>query len=361
MKIPTPVRLFCRVLALAAWLGGNLSAPAQPAPPARPAPAKVQNRFLLVFDTSSDMKRRLPAVRTALNNLLAHCALSDQLKAGDSIGVWTFDETLRTGEFPLQRWKPDNAALIASNINAFVSSQRYSKKSEFQSWMPMLDHVVEGSERLTVVIFCDGYGEFKGSPYDKGINQIFEQRRRERQKARAPIAIVIRSQLGHYVDCIVSFPPQAINLPAFPPLPPPPAPPVVITPPPQPKLPPLIIIGTPHTNPPPAASSPVAPAPPERAPAPAPAAPTERPPAPAPATSPDWPNPAASAPPAGMFTIQTNVSAGQLKIENELLPTNVPPTASTEPSAHRGAWALGIVLLVMGTGIVAFRLGRARR
>ena len=165
--------------------------------------------------------------------------------------MWTFDQELQAGQFPLQRWKPDNAATIASNITAFVGGQRYAKKTSFDALMPLLNQVVRSSERLTVVIFCDGNGEIHGTPYDTGINQIFQQRQGERQKARLPIVIVLRSQLGEYVDCVVSFPPQPVSFPAFPPLPEDaPAPPKLAPAPapPRPSVPPLIIIGTPATN-----------------------------------------------------------------------------------------------------------------
>ena len=230
-----------------------------PAARAQPAVPNGDNRFLLIFDTSSNMKRRLPAVQKALNDMLA-TSLSGQLHAGDTIGVRTFDRDLHAGQFRLQHWEPDNGAMIASNITAFAGKQRYTKTTRFDALLPLLNQVVGGSERLTVLIFCDGKGEIHGTPYDIGINQIFQQRKSERQEARLPIVIGLRSQRGRYTGCMVSFPPQPVSLPAFPPLPeavhaPPmvtnaPAPPS----PPQSSVPSLIIVGTTITNrvPPPA-------------------------------------------------------------------------------------------------------------
>jgi len=225
-----------------------------PAVRAQPAATNVDNRFLLIFDTSSDMKQRLPAVQKALNEILA-ASTNGQLHPGDTIGVWTFDQVLHAGQFPLQHWKPDNAVLIASNITAFVGKQRYTKTTGFDALLPLLNQVVRSSERLTLLIFCDGHGEIHGTPYDAGINQIFQLRQSERQEARLPIVIGLRSQRGQYTGCMVSFPPQPVSLPRFPPLPPPPAPPA---PPPEPPAPPppeksvavpsLIIVGTTITN-----------------------------------------------------------------------------------------------------------------
>ena len=208
---------------------------------AKPAARKVGNRCLLVFDTSAEMKSRVPAVQQALNTLLA-TSMNGQLRLGDTIGVWTFNQELRSGQFPLQRWAPDDATAIASAINTFVGSQQYEEKAHFEAMVPLLNQLVQSSERLTVLIFCDGKGEIHGTPYDAGINQVFTQREHERQKARLPIVIVLRSQRGQYTGCMVSFPPQPVSLPEFPPLP------ELSSPPSKAGSTPLIIIGASLTN-----------------------------------------------------------------------------------------------------------------
>lgn len=328
---------------LALLLGGIHAIPALPA---QPAVRNVDSRFLLVFDTSAEMKRRLPAVQKALDAMLA-TSMNGQLHSNDTIGVWTFDQELRSGQFPLQRWKPDNAVMVASTINAFVGGQRYAKKTRFEALVPLLSQVVNSSERLTVVIFCDGNGEIHGTPYDTGINQIFQQRREERQKAKLPIAIVLRSQLGEFVDCMASFPPQPVSLPEFPPLPEPPPPPTkaALAPAsPRPTAPPLIIIGTPATN-------------------------RVAPPQPAPTNPPPVTVTSASAPPTAQEVIPSdNVSptrAGaapaQLKIAPALLPqTNaISPPGEGSGTGRKGIGVLGFILLVVAGGLIAFMLGRA--
>jgi hypothetical protein len=190
---------------------------------AQPAAQSVDNRFLFIFDTSADMKKRVPALQKALNTMLA-TSVNGQLHSGDSIGVWTFDEDLQTGQFPLQHWDSDNAAMIASNMTKFVEKQHYSKKTSFDALQPLLNQVVENSERLTVLIFCDGEAAISGTRFDNGINQVFQQRQAELKKARQSFIVAFRAQLGEYTGCTVSFPPASLNLPKFPPWPPPPVP-----------------------------------------------------------------------------------------------------------------------------------------
>ena len=324
-----------------------------PAVRAQPAVRNVDNRFLLIFDTSSDMKRRLPAVQKALNDMLA-TSLSGQLHPGDTIGVWTFDQDLHAGQFPLQHWEPDNAVMITSNITAFVGKQHYTKTTTFDALLPLLNQVVEGSERLTVLIFCDGKGEIHGTPYDAGINQIFQQRQSEREKARLPIVIGLRSQRGQYTGCMMSFPPQLVSLPAFPPLPeavptPPkvtnaPAPPS----PPRSSVPSLIIVGTTITN---------------RVPPPAPKPALTNPP---PMVITSTPAPVITnevKPPDEVPLMQTSAVPAQPEISAMPLTTTnaIAPPPESSKTGHKGALAVGAAFLAAAGGLAVFMFRRARK
>jgi len=328
-----------------------------PAVRAQPAAPNVKNRFLLIFDTSSDMKRRLPAVQQALNDMLA-ASTNGQLHPGDTIGVWTFDQDLRRGQFQLQRWEPENAAVIASNISAFVGSQRYSKKTSFDALMPLLNQIVERSERLTVLIFCDGQGEIHGTLYDVGINQkIFQQHQSKWEKATLPIVVGLRSQRGQYTGCMVSFPPQPVSLPAFPPLPEAvPAPPTVTnasaSPGPRSSAPPLIIVGTTITNhvPPPAPKPPPVPKPALTNPPPMVITST-----PAPAVASEV------KPPAVVPLVQTSAAPAQPQIAAVPLATTnaIAPPPESSKTGHKDVLAIGVAFLA--GGLVVFMFRRVRR
>jgi hypothetical protein len=215
--------------------------------PSAPAQQSIDSRYLLIFDTSSDMKKRVTAAQKALNNLFV-TGMNGQLQPGDSIGVWTFDQDLRMGQFPLQYWVPSEAATMTANINDFVEKRHYSQTTRFEALQPMLNRLAQSSERLTVLIFCDGETAVSGTPFDAGINQIFRQRQAGQKKARQPFVIVMRVQLGQFVGCMVDFPPAQVEFPQFPPLPaPPPAPTNQLPAPPAPPVvivPSLIITGT---------------------------------------------------------------------------------------------------------------------
>jgi len=396
MKLP---KLFLRRMTAAFALCAGFFM--MPAGRAQPASQITGNRFLFVFDTSADMKQRLPAVQAEVNELMS-TRMGGQLRAGDSLGVWTFDHDLRTGQFPLQHWRPEDAVTIASNINQFVGKQPYANATRFDALQPQLNQVIQNSTRLTVLIFCDGENEIKWTPYDAGINQAFQQRLAGQKRARQPFVLVLRAQIGQYAGYTMNFPDYTMNFPAvmvsfpeFPPLPPPPVP-AKTSPPAPPPAPvvkppvgsPLIMVGTKvETNWPPA------PAPPPP-PKPAPVTPTNIAPVLPPATNsgpaastnivsvapanpvapplPTNPAPpvqtnAASAPPASPVAPTNSEPAPPTKFvpvppANPMTPTNAaaPPPENSNPD-HKGALAIGGALLVAAGALAALAVFCRRR
>lgn len=226
----------CGLMLLAA---GSRVVHAQTEQPEQPA------RWLLVFDTSSAMKKYLPGTEAAVRQFLS-AAANGQLKKDDSVGVWSFGRKINS-QFKTYNWEPESSSLIVSNLLVYLNQQRYSGDSSLSALQLPLSRVIAGSERLTIVIFCDGESQIHFTPYDDGINQNFHDGLDERKENQQPFVVVVRSQLGKFIGCTVSYPPGNLNLPDFPPLP---APPPAKPPPPKPEVvhkaepAPLIIVGT---------------------------------------------------------------------------------------------------------------------
>jgi len=227
---------------LLALLALPFNAPAQPNSP---------QRWLFVFDLSSTMKKRLPATEAVLKNFFASAA-EGRLQDGDNIGVWTYDQKTHGGQFPLAVWNQATATTLPTNLIAFLQSRTYPASSQLSALQPALNGVITNSERLTIVIFCDGESDITATPYDAGINQSFLDGQAERKKNSQPFVVLIRTLSGKYIGCTVNFPPGAINIPLFlqpaPPtnVPPPPPPPVAVVAakPPPVVVPDLVIVGT---------------------------------------------------------------------------------------------------------------------
>jgi hypothetical protein len=361
-----------------------------PAGRAQSEPEISDSRFLLIFDTSADMKKRVPAVQAEVNELMAS-SISGQLQPGNSLGVWTFDKNLRTGQFPLQHWRPDAADKLAASLKTFVAKQHYANKTRFDALQPQLEQVIRNSGQLTVLIFCDGDDEIKWTPFDAGINQAFHQRMAEQTKTRQPFVLVFRTQLGKYTSCTMNFPPGMVNVPQFPPLPPPPAP--VNTPPPAPPAPvvkpalgpPLIIIGTKvETNWPPEPAAmlptnsvpvtpinPVAPVVPTNVTAALPinsasptnsvALPPPTNPAPAIQTNAAAASPAVSSAPTNYTPVTPTDSAPVLASKPMASPNPVSLSPENSGPDHKDALAIGAALLIAAIGLAALAFFRSRR
>lgn len=196
------IRCFCVLLVVTAW---PVSAPAQP---------KSASRWLFIFDLSPAMKKRLPATEAVLKNFFATSA-EGRLQAGDEIGVWTYDQKMRAGQFPLVTWKPDQATALTTNLIDFLRAQKFAGNSQLATVQPALASVISDSERLTIIIFCDGDGDITTTPYASGINQNFLDGRAERRKNQQPFVVLIRTLSGKPIGCTVNYPPGAINIPLF--------------------------------------------------------------------------------------------------------------------------------------------------
>ena len=207
-----------------------------------------ERRWLFVFGTSSAMKKRLPEVEAQIKTLLV--GTNSIFAPGDSLGIWTFGDKLQLGQFPLTTWSRERSVALATNLTTFLRKQRFAGSDNLDALQPTLNRIVEDSERLTVVIFCDGTETINWTPYDKGINDALRQAVADRKKTLPPVLVLLRTQMGKYVGATVNVPPMTVNAPPFPLLPREQKPVVVAAPPVSvPVVPkiiaaPLIIVGT---------------------------------------------------------------------------------------------------------------------
>ncbi|HOX57642.1 MAG TPA: hypothetical protein P5205_12940 [Candidatus Paceibacterota bacterium] len=208
-------------LRLSYWLLGGLLliaglAPICLAAQTNTAKGAAPNRCLLIVDTSNPMQRRSKAMVKVVEELVTS-GLNGQLRHGDSLGLWTFNEALHAGRFPLQTWSPDDRRAIAERIVAFLKAQKYEKQPSFDKVRTALTHVVENSPRLTVILISSGDETVRGTPYDQQIAQRYREWYDQQRKARMPFVTVLRAQDGRFVDCVVNTPPWPLQIPAAPP------------------------------------------------------------------------------------------------------------------------------------------------
>src|SRR5262245_56667807 len=98
----------------------------------------VSSRFLLIVETSRPMTRRSAATSKTVASLL-YSGFSHQIKQGDTLGVWTYNQQLYAGRMPLQRWSTPLQHEIVSDTLDFFKGQKYEKQPVFSSVRPALD------------------------------------------------------------------------------------------------------------------------------------------------------------------------------------------------------------------------------
>jgi hypothetical protein len=182
---------------------------------AQPDAAKAappSHRCLLIVETSKSMQRRTNAVHGAVQELLAS-GLNGQLQAGDTLGVWTFNEDLYAGRFPLQTWSPQAQEDITLRTLTFLGAQRYEKQASFDKVLPALGHVIRDSELITVVLITSGDDKIQGTPFDDRINKYYQQSREQQKKKRMPFVTVLRAKDGQLAECVVNTPPWPLRMP----------------------------------------------------------------------------------------------------------------------------------------------------
>ena len=216
------------------------------------------------------MQRRSEGVLRTVSDLIGS-RMRGQVHLGDSIAVWTFNDTLSTGKLPLQEWSEGEQSSIADHIVSFLQEQKFEKKGQLEKLLPALIQVVKNSEFITVILISEGGQDFHGTPFDQQINQAYKQWNVQQEKAHMPLITVLRARHGLFTNYSVTPAPWAVDMPPLPaelvkPKAPPPSRVVsapALKPAPPPMAPPLIISGrkpepAPPPLPPPATNIPVA-------------------------------------------------------------------------------------------------------
>jgi hypothetical protein len=322
--------------------------------------AQSSNRWLFVFNTSAAMRDRAVGMQAMTEDLLTN-AMHGTIRAGDTIGIWTYDAVLKAEEAPLLTWDPKAAPSIADNTLDFLRHHPYEKTAAFSDVMANILRVIKISDVITVVLISDGSDSIKGTPFDDRIAAFYKTNYQPQKKARMPVVTVLRGEKGVVTTNTLALAPWPVDIPA---VPPPPivtaaAKPAVVEPPAPKPVPSLVIIGKKAEttfNPPidspahagePAPQPPPAPAPVEATPAvtkaeapaistpePAPAVKMEPKPAPAPivaAPAPASPTPATETP----KPVQPTIAPVAVVPESNAVPAakTIPPTVVEANSA----------------------------
>jgi hypothetical protein len=177
----------------------------------------LSHRYLIVLETSRSMQSRAQGTQETMQGLLG--TLNKELHAGDTLGVWAFNDQLYAGKFPLQVWSSETQASLAVGLLSFVQTQAYEKRASFDKVLPELNRLVGESPFLTVILITTGEDRMRGTPFDDAMNQAYNQWRDQQQKSRMPVVTVLRAFQGKFAGWTVTpapWPPELPPMPAMP-------------------------------------------------------------------------------------------------------------------------------------------------
>lgn len=198
--------LVCLVVALS----GRLDAQPETTPPASPS-----NRYLLIVDTSKSMETRERGMLKVVQELLAS-GMGGQMKAGDTLGVWTYNTDLYAGRFPLQRWSPETQTAISASLVKFLKGEKFENEAALGRVLTAMGEVVKDSRLITVILVSAGGGIMQGTPFDDRINEFFQRWQDKQKSAKMPYVIVLRARTGEFVDYTLNLPPWPVQMPYLP-------------------------------------------------------------------------------------------------------------------------------------------------
>lgn len=178
---------------------------------ARPSPG----RYLLIVDTSSSMNRYSENVQKVVGQLFVS-GMNGQLRPGDTIGIWTFNEELYAGQVPLLQWTPQTRQRLAGGVAEFLGRQRYEKQTRFDKVITPVAQLVKDSDKFTVVLISDGEDKITGTPFDQEINEAYKLNFAEQRKLRIPFVTTLRARKGEFIGWRVNTPPWPVEFPPFP-------------------------------------------------------------------------------------------------------------------------------------------------
>lgn len=192
-------------------------------PPA-PAPANTE-RFLVIVETSAAMQKRAENVQKALGGVISS-GLNGNIGHGSTIGMWTFNDKLSTGQLPLQLWTSANRQKVALTMVQFLQQQKNEKPPRLPVAWEAATNIVAQSERITVLLITSGSDPVTGTPFDPAITEAFIKNGEQQRKANMPYLTILRAVKGKFVAFAVNMPPWPLEVPEYPdgfkPAPPPP-------------------------------------------------------------------------------------------------------------------------------------------
>lgn len=198
-----------------AWLSlVTLTVSTLAAPSSRKAiqPAPDGHRFLFIVETSSATGRMQAETEAALFELIGS-GVNQEMRPGDTYGLWTYGKEISAGEFPMQIWDSRNSSQLGTIAAAYLSEREFKSSGDVKRLMAAVQNVVHSISNLNIFIISNGDSPMTGTPFDKTINADYKAKRTERKEAKRPFVTTLVARDGWIIEGTVVVSGTPIRLP----------------------------------------------------------------------------------------------------------------------------------------------------
>jgi hypothetical protein len=171
------------------------------------------NRFLFIVETSSSTSNLEHGGRQAAFDLI-YTGVYDQMRAGDTFGLWTYNQMVSAGVYPIQKWTPEKTLELASNAGQFLKNQPYEKEGQLANALKQVMSLVRSVKDVNIFIISDP----SSRPDDvigPGYTTVYKQKAEEARAKKKPLVTTIIAKSGSISNWFVNVAGESIHLPKF--------------------------------------------------------------------------------------------------------------------------------------------------
>jgi len=182
------------------------------------------NRYLVLVETSKDMKRQQKVAAETVSGLFLN-GFNGRIQANDAVALWTFSSAVETDRMPMRPWDPEQRLDLANQAFRIVKDAKLAKAPDMvEAVEAMKDEVVKAGI-LTIILVSSGSEPLEGTPLDGSVNSILGRGRESMQEAGRPFVTAFVTRDGRFLNYAVTPGGRPIYIPPLPKPPPRPSPP----------------------------------------------------------------------------------------------------------------------------------------
>ena len=172
------------------------------------------NRFLFVVETSSASSRLEHGGRQAAFDLI-YSGIYGQMRAGDTFGIWTFNENVFAGFYPMRTWSPEINMELAASAGQFLKKQSYDKTGRLSNALKQVVTLAGAVKDVNILVISDPGNAPDDSPVGADYGTTYQRRAVEARPRKKPIITTIVAKNGSVSNWLVTVAGDPIRLPAY--------------------------------------------------------------------------------------------------------------------------------------------------